>query len=134
MEKHALVSFANLTFESQFPSKENSNATIVQEIQSAIANVDLSVEAAKQVLKRALELNTPDMDLYVPPRDPKLWNRFRNGVNTFYEVVTDPAVSMKSVQELLLIQSDLREEIKYLEYELGEVKPYKERFEALEKA
>lgn len=33
-----------------------------------------------------------------------------------------------------MIQSELREEIKYLEYELGEVKPYKERFEALEKA
>ena len=74
------------------------------------------------------------MDLFVPPRDPKAWNRFRNGINSFYEVVTDPAVSMKSVQELLIAQSELREEIKYLEYELGEAKPYKERFEALEKA
>jgi thiamine pyrophosphate-dependent acetolactate synthase large subunit-like protein len=81
-----------------------------------------------------LELITPDTDLYVPPRDSKAWNRFRNGVNSFYEVVTDPAVSMKSIQEQLIVQSDLREEIKYLEYELGEVKPYKERFEALEKA
>jgi hypothetical protein len=34
----------------------------------------------------------------------------------------------------LIAQSELREEIKYLEYELGEAKPYKERFEALEKA
>ena len=31
-------------------------------------------------------------------------------------------------------QRELKEEIKFLEYELGEVKPYKERFEALEKA
>ena len=134
MEKHALVSFANLTFNAQFPSKENRNAAILDEIKSAISNVDLTIEAAKQVLTKALELSTPDMDLFVPARDPKLWNRFRNGVNSFYDVVTDPAVSMRSVQELLLVQSELKEEIKFLEYELGEVKPYKERFEALEKA
>lgn len=86
------------------------------------------------MLTQALDLSIPDMDLYVPPRDPKHWSRFRNGVNSFYEVVTDPAVSMKSIQELLITQSELKEEIKYLEYELGEVKPFKERFEALEKA
>ena len=134
VEKHALVSFANLTFNTQFPQKQNRHQTVIQEIKAAIANVDLTVEAAKQLLTTALELHTPDMDLFVPPRDPKAWNRFRNGVNSFYEVVIDPAVSMKSVQELLIAQSELREEIKYLEYELGEAKPFKERFEALEKA
>ena len=41
---------------------------------------------------------------------------------------------MKSIQELIIAQSDLKEEIKYLDYELGEAKPYKERFDALEKS
>lgn len=47
VEKHALVSFANLTFNTQFPQKENRNHAIIQQIQTAIANVDLTVEAAK---------------------------------------------------------------------------------------
>jgi len=96
IEKHLLVSFANLTFNAQFPLKTNSGETIVREIKNAIANVDLTVDIAKQLLTQALELIPPDMDLYVPTKDPKLWNRFRKKVNTFYEVVTDPAVSMKS--------------------------------------
>lgn len=47
VEKHALVSFANLTLNAQFPQNEHKSSAIIQKIQTAIANVDLTVEAAK---------------------------------------------------------------------------------------
>jgi len=86
------------------------------------------------VLKEALKLHTPNIDLYIPPKDKNTWLRFRNCTSAFYEAVTDPVITMQSNAELLISQSELRLYLAELEKELNEHKSYKERFEALEKA
>lgn len=74
------------------------------------------------------------MDIYIPPQDKNTWKRFRNCTSAFYEVCTDPVISMQSQAELYISQSELRQYVIELEKELAEAKGYKERFEALEKS
>jgi 3-polyprenyl-4-hydroxybenzoate decarboxylase len=81
-----------------------------------------------------LRLHTPDMDLYIPPKDKNTWMRFRNCTNAFYEVVTNPIVSMKSQAEIYVQNQEMKQYIEALEKEISDNKSYKEKFEALEKS
>ena len=74
------------------------------------------------------------MDLYIPPKDKNTWMRFRNCTSAFYEVVTNPIVSMKSQAEIYVQNQEMKQYIEALEKEIGDNKSYKERFEALEKS
>lgn len=88
----------------------------------------------RAVLKEAQKLHIPDLDLYIPPKDKNTWLRFRNCTTAFYEVVTDPVISMQSPAELIITNSEMRLYISELEREAAENKTLKERLDALEKS
>lgn len=102
MEKHCMVSFANLTFKAMDPNTEDPDLKIVEMIKDGIAKEEVEVETLKELLRQSLKLHTPDADLYIPPKDKNTWMRFRNCTSAFYEVVTDPVVSLKSPAEIIV--------------------------------
>lgn len=134
MEKHCLQSFGNLTFKQMYPTEVDPEQEIVDSIKAGIENEEIEKEELKELLKKSLRLHTPDMDLYIPPKDKNTWMRFRNCTNAFYEVVTNPIVSMKSQAEIYVQNQEMKQYIEALEKEISDNKSYKERFEALEKS
>ena len=104
MEKHTLTSFTNLLYRQMTPElgDRDPEAEIAASIQSAIDNPDASVDDLKATLRQAQKLYQPNIDLYVPPVDHKSWMRFRNSVSAFYEVCTNPVVSMNSQAEMYI--------------------------------
>jgi hypothetical protein len=96
MEKHCLVSFANLIFKSLDTTAVDPDLEIVEAIKAGIEDEEIEKDALKDLLRQSLKLHTPDVDLYIPPKDRNTWMRFRNCTSAFYEVVTDPVVSLKS--------------------------------------
>ena len=134
MEKHCLHSFGNLTFKQMYPTEQDPDQEIVESIKAGIENEEIEKEELKELLKKSLRLHTPDMDLYIPPKDKNTWMRFRNCTNAFYEVVTNPIVSMKSQAEIYVQNQEMKQYIEALEKEISDNKSYKEKFEALEKS
>jgi hypothetical protein len=136
MEKHTLTSFTNLLHRQMTPElgDRDPDAEIAASIQSAIDNPEASVDDLKATLKQAQKLYQPNIDLYVPPVDHKSWMRFRNSVSAFYEVCTNPVVSMNSQAEMYIKNQELKEHIAEIYGELEVANGYRERFEALEKS
>lgn len=133
-EKHALHSFCNLLYRQQTNDVVDHREDIATRLQQAIDSEDMGKDEIKDILKEARKLYLPDLDLYIPPKDKNTWLRFRNCTNAFYEVVTDPVISMQSPAEILIANSDMRQYIGDLEREQNDLKMYKDRFEALEKS
>lgn len=134
MEKHCLVSFANLIFKSLDSSTADPDLEIVEAIKAGIEDEEIEKDALKDLLRQSLNLHTPNVDIYIPPKDRNTWMRFRNCTSAFYEVVTDPVVSMKSSAEIFVANQEMKQYILELEKDIAENKSYKERFEALEKS
>lgn len=107
---------------------------IAERIQAVIDQPDASPDELKATLKESLKLYNPTLDIYIPPSDKQTWNRFRNCASAVYEVTTDPVVSAKSKEELIISKNELAELVKDLQGEVNSLRGYKERYEALEKA
>ena len=134
MEKHCLTSFTNLLFKQMDPTVVDEDDKTREEIQAGIDNEEIEKDALKLLLKKSLSLHKADLDLYIPPRDKNTWMRFRNCTSAFYEVITNPVVSLKSQAEIFVQNQEMKSYIAELEKEIRDNKDYKELFEALEKS
>ena len=96
-EKHCLDSFSNHLFRAHHPTYKDPRAQLSDEIRAALEG-DLDLESARSLLEQASEALKPqeDLDLFIPPKDDKMWERFRCGTATFYSVVTDDLPSLQS--------------------------------------
>lgn len=111
MEKHCLVSFANLIFKSLDSSAADPDLETVEAIKAGIESEEIEKEELKELLRKSLSLHTPDVDIYIPPKDRNTWMRFRNCTSAFYDVVTDPVVSMKSSAEIFVANQEMKQYI-----------------------
>lgn len=62
----------------------------------------MEASSLREVLKEASKLYMKPANIYIPPKDRRTWERFRNSTNAVYESVTDPANTLKNNAELMI--------------------------------